>query len=317
MGRWFRQYIWVIHILVILFCSYFLAKIVNVYLGKAMEIKKSIGVMKAREGAETALPLRSMEDYEVIVKRNIFDSADVGAPPCEGPDCPTGEAVETVVTGEAVKTSLPIKVRAVLVVGDGKDKRSSSTIEGGKDKGVNVYAVRGEDTFYPGVELVQVKPDRIEFVHNGRLEYAELDQGLGASIFGPPQQLAGAAVPAAPTDQKKGPETVTKLGEGKYVIDQREIDNALQNLDKLYTEIRAVPNFQDGKVTGLKIHSIKPGSVFQKLGLQRGDVLQKINGMELDVKNGFQVFGQLKDAKNLTLDFNRGGANQSVEYEIR
>lgn len=316
-GRLLRQYIWIVHLLVILFCSYFLAKIINIYIGKALEVKKSIGVVKSKEGVGQLFPTRNFEDYEIIVKRNIFDSSNYDTT-CTGPDCPDNQGeVQTAITGEAIKTALPIKVKAVLVVGDGKDKRSSATIEGGQSKTADVYNVGGEETFYAGTQLVQIKPDRIEFLHNGRLEYAELEEGLGETIFGPPQPLASKGGEVAPKDTKKGTETVNKIAEGKYVIDQREIDDAVQNLDKLYTQIRAVPNFQDGKVSGMKIFSVTPGSIFSKLGLQRGDILQKINGIELDVKKGFEIFSQLKDQKSLTLDLVRGGTNQTFEYEIR
>jgi len=50
---------------------------------------------------------------------------------------------------------------------------------------------------------------------------------------------------------------------------------------------------------------------------KRGDVLQRINGIDLDVRKGFEIFSQLKDQKNLSLDLIRGGANQTVDYEIR
>ncbi len=95
------------------------------------------------------------------------------------------------------------------------------------------------------------------------------------------------------------------------------MNNALSNIDKLYTEIRAVPSFQGGKMSGMKILSVKRGSVFDKLGLRRGDVLQKINGMELDVRKGFQIFNQLKDSKAITLDLIRQGQPRTFEYEIR
>lgn len=255
--------------------------------------------------------VKEREDYDVITQRNLFDSSDTGA---AGGEAEGGAETAYVPGGEAVKTGLSIKVLAVLVIGEGKDKRSSTTVDSGGSGGVDVFAVGEEKSFSPGVKLVQVKPDRIEFIRNGRLEYAELLDELGGTIFGPPIEGAVASKEAAPP--KEG-EPVVKAGEGKYVIDQREIENALQNLDKLYTEIRAVPNFQDGKASGMKILSIKPGSVFAKLGLKRGDVLQKINGMELDVRRGFEIFGQLKDQKSLSLDLIRGGANQTVEYEIR
>ncbi len=308
----FKQYSWLLNLLFILFVSFFASKITNVYLSKALEVKKIIGVAPPTEEAPPMSVVKKRDDYNVITQRNLFDSTDTG----EAKDEAQGGGAEAdyVPGGEAVKTGLSIKILAILVIGEGKDKRSSTTVDSGGSGGVDVYAVGEEKSFSPGVKLVQVKPDRIEFIRSGKLEYAELLDELGGTIFGPPIEGAVASKEAAPP--KEG-EPVVKAGEGKYVIDQREIENALQNLDKLYTEIRAVPNFQDGKASGMKILSIKPGSVFAKLGLKRGDVLQKINGMELDVRRGFEIFGQLKDQKSLSLDLIRGGANQTVDYEIR
>ena len=60
---------------------------------------------------------------------------------------------------------------------------------------------------------------------------------------------------------------------------------------------------------------------------RRPDLILFVNGLPLvvvelkargvDVKRGFEIFGQLKDEKRLTLDLVRQGANQSFEYEIR
>ncbi len=310
-----KQYGWVLNIVFILVVSFFASKIVNVYLAKMLEVKRSIGVLKGAETAPELNPVKNKEDYAVIISRNIFDSSESTQAATEGGG--TTEDNQLMPTGEAVKTSLNIKVLAVLVIGEGKDKRSSTTVDAGGSAGVDVYGV-GDDskTFSPGVKLVQVKPNRIEFVRNGRLEYAELLDSTGDSIFGPPKQ-GETKVAAKSAEPAKPGETIQKVAEGKYTIDSKEIDNAIQNMDKLFTEIRAVPNFQDGKVSGMKILSVKPGSVFAKLGLRRGDVLNRINGLEVDVRRGFEIFSQLKDQKSLTLDVNRGGANQTVEYEIR
>lgn len=302
-----KQYSWLINVALILIASLFAAKIANVYLGKMLEVKKSIGVLKSEGTSMNLDTVKNREDYEVIVQRNIFDSSETG----ETAEAGTAEDTAYIPGGEAIKTSLSVKVLAVLVIGEGKDKRSSATID---SSGVDVYGVGDEKTFSPGVKLVQIKPDRIEFVRNGRLEYAELIQEMGEDIFGLPKPMGGTTT-AAKVSQTA--ETITKVAEGKFTIDQHEIENAVQNLDKLYTEIRAVPNFQEGRVAGMKILSVKPGSVFAKLGLKRGDILQRINGLELDVRKGFEIFSQLKDQKSLTLDLVRGGSNQTVEYEIR
>lgn len=328
MGGFFRQYSWVVDLVGILLCSLLLAKITGIYLGKALEVKRSIGVLKPSEVPPAERRLVDLSEYKVIVDRNIFDATERSAEPAaEGQEV---AAEDQVPTGEAVKTSLNITVLGVLVVGEGRDKRSTATIAGsgggggkdkGKDKGkggasgAEVYAVGDEESFAPNTKLTRIRPDRIEFINSGRLEYAEVASEFGSDIFGPPpRETVASKEPGAKAETAP---TVKKEGAGKFTVDQRELDDAIANLDRLYTEIRAVPNFSGGKVSGMKILSVKGDSIFAKLGLRRGDVLQKINGIELDVKRGFEIFNQLKDQKGIQLDLIRQGQPTTMEYEIR
>lgn len=315
MSGFFKQYSWLVDLIAVLFCSFFLAKIVGVYLGQNLEVKRSIGVLKAPEKISEGEKGPDIAEYRVILERNIFDSTS--APAEEGAAATFGAEETQVLSGEAVKTSLDIKVIGVLVVGEGRDPRSSATVIGGGSKPIpSVYAVGDVESFAPNTKLTRVAPDRIEFLNSGRLEYAEVGGDFGSSIFGPPP--VGELIASAAPEKKDTPSFVKAEGGGKFAIDQKEIDNALSNLDRLYTEIRAVPNFgSDGKISGMKLLSVKAGSLFAKLGLQRGDVLQRINGIELDVRRGFEIFNQLKDQKNLTVDLVRQGSQQTFEYEIR
>lgn len=315
-GGLLRQYGWIFNLLAILLCSFFMAKIAGVYIAKQLEVSRSIAVLSRAKVPSTTLQQGVLEDYKIVIDRNIFDSSEV--PEEKKSDEKIAEEIG-ISSGEAVLTSLSITVLGVLVVGDGRDSRSSATVQStqGKQGGdVGVYAVGDPEGFAPNIKLTRIAPDRIEFLNAGRLEYAEVGGDFGESIFGPPKRDATVAAVPKSTDES-GDQKVLAEAPGKYVIDQSEVDNALQNLDKLYTEIRAVPNFSGGKVSGMKILSVQGGSIFAKLGLKRGDVLQRINGLELDVKQGFAIFGQLKDSKSLTLDLIRLGQPQTIEYEIR
>lgn len=328
MAGLFRQYSWIVDLIGVLFCSFFLARITGVYVGKMIEVKRSIGVMSTSEGEVPSIErkLREPSEYEIIVARNIFDSTELTAAAGEGGENVSPEDV--VPTGQAVLTSLSLNILGVLVVGDGRDGRSSATIasgggggegkkgdkKGGGGGSANVYAVGDEESFAPNTKLVLIQPDRIEFINNGRLEYAEVGTDFGSSIFGPPQE--GAIASAEVKGKAEKGSLVQKEG-GKFAIDQREVDDALSNLDRLYTDIRAVPNFSGNQVSGMKILSVKNGSLFAKLGLQRGDVLKKINGMELDVKKGFEIFNTLKEEKHISLDLIRQGQPTTLEYDIR
>ena len=313
-----KQYLWVLNLVTILLCAYFGAKLTNLYIESKIMVESA--AVKPPPAPSAAMPeggeIRPFSDYQVILERNIFDSTEQATEETEI----IVQEETAIPTGEAVKTGLSIQVMGVLVVGDGKDPRSSATVAGGTGRGaaVDTYAVGDENGFAPNTKMIQVKMDRIEFLHNGRLEYAPFEEILATSIFGPPPtDLKTAAATLPPSTAVQPGEGIKKEGEGKFVIDQGEVQNALTNIDRLYTEIRAVPNFAGGKVSGMKILSVKQGSIFDKLGLQRGDILKKINGLELDVKRGFEIFSQLKDSTQLSVDLIRQGQNETFEYEIR
>ena len=305
-----RQYMWVADILGIILCAYFLANLAGLYMESRLEVSKSLGVLKEGEIEVQPRQKAPFRDYKIIVERNIFDSTT--AEQVESPSEETTEKKKVNLSGEAVKTSLNINVLGVVVVGKGVDPRSTATVSTGKGK-AEVYAVGDENGFAPETKLTKISPKRIEFINKSQLEYAEITDDFGKSIFGKPEALKI----AENAKTKKSDSNIKKEAPGKYVVDQSEVDQALANLDKLYTEIRAVPNFSGGKISGMKILSVKRGSIFAKLGLKRGDILKRVNGMELDVRRGFQIFGQLKDQKTFNVDLTRRGQPVTLEYEVR
>src|SRR5260370_38196394 len=60
---------------------------------------------------------------------------------------------------------------------------------------------------------------------------------------------------------------VQKLGGNHYLIARATLNQDLQNMPKLFTEIRAVPNLQNGTPNGYRLSEVEPGSNFQPNGL--------------------------------------------------
>jgi len=311
-----RRYDWTIHIATILFCAFFMARGLTTYLAGALESISSVSIEVKTSKVETPggddNAGSGPDIYKAILDRNIFNSADTGVVKEEAEE-PTPDQLGEL--GPAVKTSLDIKVLSTLVVGDGADMRSSAVVSGGKSKTAEPYFPGDAESFAPNVKLRTVMKDRIEFVNAGRLEYAELaDFTAKKSVFASADEVFGKNKDEKSKD-KDAKETPAEGG--KLTIDQKDVDEALQNLDKLYSEVRIVPNYKDGKPSGMKVLSIKPGSLASKLGIRRGDILQKVNGQELDIKQGMELFSSMKDSKNFSLEVERGGKNQTLEYEIK
>jgi general secretion pathway protein C len=111
---------------------------------------------------------------------------------------------------------------------------------------------------------------------------------------------------------------VRKLGEGKFMVDQQAIASSTENMNQLLTQARALPYTEQGKTVGFRISEIVPGSLYEKIGLLNGDVIQKVNSQDMDdPAKFFQMYQSLKEERNISIDLIRSGQRQTLNYEVR
>ncbi len=114
--------------------------------------------------------------------------------------------------------------------------------------------------------------------------------------------------------------TVVTPGTGtiRKSVDRAELDQTLTNIPALMTQARAMPFMNNGKIEGFRLEFIQKGSFFEKLGLQAGDVLQRINGVELrDPGAALGLFQQLRAERNVAVDVLRNNQRTTLAYDIR
>ena len=123
-----------------------------------------------------------------------------------------------------------------------------------------------------------------------------------------PAQAAPASTPAA----------VTPQGGGSYVIDQRALNQTLDNPAKAMTDARLLPSQKDGKVEGFRASEVKPNGLFAMIGIKNGDVLLRLNDFPMDSPDkALQSFIALKGQTRLKLDLIRDGQPATFNYDIR
>jgi general secretion pathway protein C len=65
--------------------------------------------------------------------------------------------------------------------------------------------------------------------------------------------------------------------------------------------------YEDGELVGVQLDGIRPGGLYEKIGLRDGDVVTGINGISLgDPDAAAQVIGQLVTSDELIVDVERG-----------
>ncbi|HNW82977.1 MAG TPA: type II secretion system protein GspC [bacterium] len=125
------------------------------------------------------------------------------------------------------------------------------------------------------------------------------------------QKILQEGAPAAGGDDSID---VRKVGENQYVIRRQDLQKVTGNLNALARQARIVPSKKDN---GFKVFSIAPDSLYQKIGIQNGDVIKSINGIELSSPDkALEAYSRLQSASKLSLDIVRRGQATTMEYTI-
>lgn len=110
---------------------------------------------------------------------------------------------------------------------------------------------------------------------------------------------------------------IKKTGDSSWSVEQAGVDKALGDLSSLATQARIVPAFEGGEAVGFKLFSIRPGSLYSKIGIQNGDVISRINGYEINSPDkALEVYQKMKDAKEITVDMKRRGKPVTLNYNV-
>ena len=70
----------------------------------------------------------------------------------------------------------------------------------------------------------------------------------------------------------------------------------------LFSQARILPKYQDGEMIGVELNAIKPGSIYEKLGLSNGDVITELNGIPIDdTSAGTRVLNEFSTAEQFDI----------------
>lgn len=167
---------------------------------------------------------------------------------------------------------------------------------------------KGEDVFSRGI-LTNIEYHRAVVSSNSRMLTYSMPFEEVDAIPSERQQEAVAHQPLP---------FVQKVREHEWAIDQKALNNMLNNMDKVLTDARLLPYSDSGKVIGFRIGEVKPNGVFSLIGLQNGDILMKVNDYEINSpERGLQLLNGLRGETKVSLDVIRNDKPIRLQYQIR
>lgn len=111
---------------------------------------------------------------------------------------------------------------------------------------------------------------------------------------------------------------IQRLGPTEFNVDRRAVDTILSEHTRLLHGVRVMPSEKNGKVLGVRVFNVHPGTLLGKLGFRNGDRIDSVNGFSLsNPEKALEAYARLRTASNVTVDISRGGKSQSIEFHIR
>ncbi|MDY6848173.1 MAG: type II secretion system protein GspC [Geoalkalibacter sp.] len=264
--------------------------------------------VQAVAGRSEVAGKRPLTDYQVILDRNIFNStAPVTSVLVEEDTAP---ARTTTARGAAITEG---SAGATPSAQNRKDYILIGTVVGGDASLAVLQGDRNTDVYALGAELPDGGVvDRI-FRHSVTIRYAEGDTTtLVVEMNGAPPPAA-----AQKNTKEENPYKIEEVGDNRWVIPRESADGARGNLNELLRQARVEPRIVDGQTQGFVVRMIQPNTLLDMLGIRRGDVLMKINGIDLNSpEKALQIFQQLREARSISVDLLRGGEPTTFNYEI-
>ena len=155
----------------------------------------------------------------------------------------------------------------------------------------------------PGVKLAEVHPDHVIVSRAGVSERIDLEAHRSTGVATRPGASRAGAFKL----------NVSRSGANSFTFSRKELDDALRDPHQLnYLGQLGMPTSG-----GVRMEQAPPGSLAQKLGLQPGDIIKKVNGQTVastgDLARIYQQFGTISA---IQAEVQRGSSTVSLAYSI-
>jgi general secretion pathway protein C len=289
----FRKYFWAVQLACIATAALLAAKIVNLFVeGAILPTPSAPTTLATRPTAPLQFP--AVLDAERLARLTGL------VLPAE----PVVDLTKPDLSSEPVRTSMRAKLLGTLRAGQ-PEWSLASVLDTGTQRNSTVMV--GDHLLTSTV--LEILRDRVIVLNNGRKEYVAADTGDGAPLLAtntPVKEPAGAWGAG-----------IKALDGNNFEVPRSEVDRAINNLNDIAMQARLVPAFKDGNPEGFKLFSIRPDSLYSKIGIQNGDVITRINGLDMnDPAKALEVYTKLKDAPRIDVDIDRNGSPVRMTYSV-
>ncbi len=233
-----------------------------------------------------AVPIREPADaYRVIPERNLFDTT-------------TKTAGDKQVVAVQQDIALAIDLRGTVA---GGAKYGFAVVE---EKGTRKQRLVKAGDIVAGAKVVRITRNAVDFLVGDQKRTLKIAETKEAPILPPSQGGTASTGPPPPS--------------GSVVISRSEIGESLEDMGSLLRQAQIRPYFNAGVPDGFMINSIRRGSLYQKMGIVNGDIIQEVNNRKIQTADDMTgLLNAMRSGSSLSLTVKRQGKSETLNYQFR
>jgi general secretion pathway protein C len=301
----FRKYFWTINLLFIALAALIVARTANFF------VEAKIAALPEAHAQKPAQRARAQETFASLSIERL--AALTGLPlPVVEPD--VMEPAPADPNAAPVKSALRVKVLGTLMA-----SAPEWSIASVQDMSINDSTTYMVGDRLQGAEVVGIERKRVILLNNGRREFIDDQPGDSSLPIAAAPPMGSPPVASAVNTTPPGGQGIRALNENEYEVPRAEIDRTLGDLNNVAMQARIVPAFKDGVAHGFKLFSIRPDSIYSKIGIQNGDVIKRINGFDMNSpEKALEIYAKLKENTNrIDIELERNGSPLRKTYNVR
>ena len=256
---------------------------------------------------DTSKKINYRDVRKSVLGRNIFNSA--GEVPDQGElldDNETPTAVE-----QCNKPTLDLKVIGIIYLGT---NNSVVSVREASYSQSDTYRVGDLLEGHEDVQVLAIERSQMVIDNGGRRECYEMKKG---------DKIARASTTnkgsSSKRQSRKRQQRVSSGGGGTVILDSAWVEAELgPGFGNIMQSARVVPNDIGGRINGFKVFAIKPNTLFSKIGLRNGDIVQKINDTSLEqAEQGFALYQTFQEDQEIVFNIMRKNRPQTITVMIK
>ena len=242
-------------------------------------------VVEVKAPAATSAVREPADAYRVIPERNLFGT--------------TTKMVADKQAG-AVQQDIALLFDVKGTVA-GEGKYGFAIIE---EKGTRKQRLVKAGDVVAGAKVIRIKRNAVDVLVEGEARTLKMAEMKEAPILPPP----------ATATASTGPSPLP----GTLVINRSELQEAMADMGRMLSQAQIRPYFNAGVPDGFIVTSIRSGSLYQKMGIANGDIIQEVNHRKIQTADDLSgLLSTLKSSNDISLVVKRGGDPKTMNYQFR